>query len=82
MSIFNDPLNQNNNGGNATLEEGKTEIQNTSSQTVGMGQPVPEGGVVPPQIPASNLNSSAQQSQNSSVNTGIQTNFVQNKRVF
>lgn len=75
MSIFNDPLNQNNNGGNATLEEGKTEIQNTSSQTVGMGQPVPEGGVVPPQIPASNLNSSAQQSQNSSVNTGIQTNF-------
>ena len=75
MSIFNDPLNQNNNGGNATSEEGKTEIQNTSSQTVGMGQPVPEGGVVPPQIPASNLDSSAQQSQNSSVNTGIQTNF-------
>lgn len=75
MSIFNDPLNQNNNGGNATSEEGKTEIQNTSSQTVGMEQPVPEGGVVPPQIPASNLDSSAQQSQNSSVNTGIQTNF-------
>ena len=46
MSIFNDPLNQNNNGGNATSEEGKTEMQNTSSQTVGMGQPVPEGGVV------------------------------------
>ena len=75
MSIFNAPLNQNNNGGNATSEEGKTEIQNTSSQAVGMGQPVPEGGVVPPQIPASSLNSSAQQSQNSSVNTGIQTNF-------
>ena len=75
MSIFNAPLNQNNNGGNATSEEGKTELQNTSSQAVGMGQPVPEGGVVPPQIPASSLNSSAQQSQNSSVNTGIQTNF-------